>query len=185
MGMQSLQGHLLVARPELTDANFARTVVLMLQHNESGALGVVLNRPTDTPIAEAWRQVSDVPCHGSGLVHVGGPCEGPLMVLHVHPDHAQIDVMPGVHLATDQTDVEWLIEHSAAPIRYFVGYAGWGAGQLEHEIAQGGWDTLPASVDHLFHYQGDLWQMARSMLHANDRYADLPTKLIPRDPSLN
>jgi len=185
MAFQSLQGHLLIAREDMVDPNFARTVVFMLQHNEHGALGVVLNRPTDTPIADAWEQVSDTPCHATGLVHIGGPCEGPLMVIHVHPDHSQIDVMPGVHVATDQLDVQWLIEHSSAPTRYFVGYAGWEGGQLENEIAQGGWYTMPATIDHLFHAPDDLWEHVSSIARNGERYAGLPKKLIPKHPSNN
>lgn len=183
--MLSLQGQLLIAKDELVDPTFAQSVVLVLEHNAQGALGVILNRPTDMSIAQAWQQVSDEPCHSSGMVHMGGPCEGPLMVLHVHEDHAQIHPMPGVFFATDQIDVEWLIEHSAAPIKFFVGYAGWGQGQLEEEIAQGGWDTLPAAIDHVFHNTGDLWQTLTQLVLPSQRHGDLPAKLVPRHPSNN
>jgi putative transcriptional regulator len=185
MAMQSLQGHLLIAREDMDDPNFARTVVFMLQHSEHGALGVILNQPTDTAIADAWEQISDVPCNAIGLIHVGGPCQGPLMLLHVHPDRSQIDVMPGVHVATDEGDVQWLIEHSAAPTRFFVGYAGWEGGQLENEIAQGGWYSIPASIDHIFHAQGDLWEQLIEHVQLEKRYEGLPKKLIPRNPSDN
>lgn len=183
--MHSLQGQLLVAKAELVDPSFARSVVLVLEHNAQGALGVILNRPTEMSIVQAWEQVSDQPCHSTGMVHMGGPCEGPLMVIHVHGDHSQINPLPGVHFATDQTDVEWLIEHSAAPIKFFVGYAGWGEGQLEEEIAQGGWDTLPAALEHIFHTQGDLWQTLTDTLLPQQRHSDLPAKLVPKHPSNN
>jgi putative transcriptional regulator len=107
------------------------------------------------------------------------------MVLHVHPDHAQINVLPGVHVATDQSDVQWLIEHSAAPTRYFIGYAGWGGGQLEEELQQGAWQVLPATIEHLFHPPDDLWDQLTRQTDYRARHSDLPDKLIPKNPSNN
>jgi len=80
--MKSLQGHLLIASPTLLDPNFRKSVVLLVQHNEEGAMGLVLNRPTETKLCEAWTQVAETDCASDASLNLGGPCEGPLMALH-------------------------------------------------------------------------------------------------------
>ena len=78
--MESLQGHLLVASTQLLDPNFIRTVVLMVQHNDEGALGLILNRPSDTRVSQVWERVSDSPCHtGQHLGQVAGGMAGQQM----------------------------------------------------------------------------------------------------------
>src|ERR1700761_360810 len=77
-----LKGKVLVASAELLDPNFARSIVLIVQHDENGAMGLVLNRPLETTVAEAWTQVSAVPYPNNDTLFQGGPCEGPLMVVH-------------------------------------------------------------------------------------------------------
>src|ERR1700681_3550194 len=69
----SLEGQFLVASRELLDPSFARSVVLLVQHSEEGAMGLVVNRPTKTTLAEAWKQVSEAPCPMNGLIYLGGP----------------------------------------------------------------------------------------------------------------
>ena len=86
----SLDGHFLVASRELLDPNFARSVVLIIRHSEEGAMGLVLNRPTKTSVSEAWKQVSEAPCPTTGLIHLGGPCRGPLMAIHGDPALGEI-----------------------------------------------------------------------------------------------
>src|ERR1700748_1927959 len=107
--MKSLQGYLLVASPKLLDPNFSRSVVLIVQHNDEGALGLVLNRPLDTTIDMVWDQVSQVPCLRDDPLHQGGPCEGTLMVLHGDPSLSPVQVLPGVYFNTEKESVEQLI----------------------------------------------------------------------------
>ena len=76
--MAFIQGHLLVASPKLGDPNFFRAVVLLVRHNEEGAFGVVLNRPSNTLLKEVWSNVSETPCTTEAVIHHGGPCPGPL-----------------------------------------------------------------------------------------------------------
>ncbi len=80
--MNSLQGYVLVASPHLLDSNFLRSVVLIIQHNDQGAFGVVLNRPTNNTIAQLWGLVSQTPCDNPSPVYVGGPVPGPLVAIH-------------------------------------------------------------------------------------------------------
>ncbi|GAB3964553.1 YqgE/AlgH family protein [Streptomyces sparsus] len=137
-----LTGRLLVATPALTDPNFDRAVVLLLDHDEEGSLGVVLNRPTPVgveDILEPWAALADDP----GVVFQGGP---------VSLDAALgVAVIPGsegpigwrrVHGAIGLVDLEAPPEVLAADLgslRIFAGYAGWGPGQLADELSDGAW----------------------------------------------
>ena len=180
--MESLQGHFLIASPRLTDPNFARTVVLMVQHGEEGALGLVINRPLETSVEEVCNKVLETPCAAEGVLYQGGPCEGPLMVVHTHGSRSDMEVRPGVHFSTERESIEWLLRYNEAPIKYFVGYAGWAAGQLEAEMETGSWITLPASEDQVFAGDEELWSKLLAIATLG-KYID-PDR-IPDDPSLN
>ena len=184
--MKSLRGHLLVASPRLVDPNFIRAVLLMVQHDEEGALGLILNRVTDTTIGEAWTQVSNSPCaRQDEPLHHGGPCEGPLMVVHTNEHVSQLEVLPGIYFSSQKDDIEWLVEQKDDPVKFFIGCAGWAPEQLEHELGTGSWLTTPAAVESIFDPEDDQWakvtnQIARVMAHPL-----MNPKIIPRDPSLN
>lgn len=152
--VSSLTGRLLVATPVLSDPNFDRAVVLLLDHDEDGSLGVVLNRPTPVgvgDILEAWADLAGDP----GVVFQGGPVSldaalGVAVVPsgdHSGGDHSG-DGSDGplgwrrVHGAIGLVDLDAPPELLAAELgslRIFAGYAGWGAGQLEDELAEGAW----------------------------------------------
>ena len=82
--MSSLKGKLLVASPQLSDPNFHRTVVLIIEHNDEGAFGLVLNRTSSKTIKQVWERVTDEPCESDQPLHVGGPVGGPLIAVHQH-----------------------------------------------------------------------------------------------------
>ncbi len=132
----SLEGQFLVASREMADPNFARSVVLLIRHDEEGAMGLVLNRPTKTTVAEAWRQVSEAPCPTEGLIHLGGPCRGPLMAIHGDAGLGEIEIVPGVYFCADPDNIEQVISGGHEPSRFFIGFAGWGPGQLEAEMRE-------------------------------------------------
>ena len=94
--MNSLAGQLLVASPQLSDPNFARSLVLLIQHGADGAFGVVINRPLQKTLQELWRELGSAPCHNHQPVYLGGPVPGPLMALHLRPDLAEGEPAPGV-----------------------------------------------------------------------------------------
>lgn len=142
--MLSLSGSFLVAQPVIRDPHFCRSVVLLLQHSKEGALGLVVNQP---------RQVAGVPFP----VFLGGPCQSPgLLLLHGHaewlpPGSLRPEVAPGIFLG----DAECLRRVSESPppqsrFRVFIGYAGWGPGQLETELALCSWAVIPARGELLF-----------------------------------
>lgn len=145
---------LLVAAPALTDPNFTETVVLLLDSDEEGALGVVVNRPSPVLVAdvlEVWRDVVTEP---DVLFH-GGPVstDGALaLAVPRDPDAPPVgfrEVVAGLGVVDLDTPVELLAE-GVASFRIFVGYAGWGPGQLEAEIEEGSWFVVPGTAADAF-----------------------------------
>ena len=160
---ESTRGRLLVAAPPLLDPNFVHTVVLMIEHNADGALGVVLNRPTGTPLADllpAWGDLAVLP----GFVHVGGPVQPDGMIgLALLGTVDPVDI-PGV---SELWPGVGTLDLDAPPpggsgwvrgVRCFAGYAGWGPDQLEGEIRGGSWFVVDRSPDDLWTPEPDrLW----------------------------
>ena len=180
--MQSLAGKLLIASKTLMDPNFVQTVILIVQHDDNGALGLVLNRPLKTSIKQACEQALEIPCELDGPLYQGGPCEGPLMVVHTHETQSDIEVFPGVYFTTDREKIEWLLNHNDGAIKFFVGYAGWAAGQLESEIETESWLIAPADARVVL--DGDMEQWSKLMTQLTlGKWID--PERIPDDPSLN
>jgi putative transcriptional regulator len=182
---ESLQGKLLIATPMLRDPNFNQTVTLVVRHDEEGALGLVLNRPSQTTLSQAWAGVSETPCPHEGYVYQGGPCPGPLMILHEREELADLQVCAGLWFSTDADHARALMEASAGPLRCFVGYAGWGATQLESELQTGCWLTLPVQVRRLWEPNPRLWLDACRSADPNALDPRLNPRSVPPDPSFN
>ena len=183
--MKSLQGHFLVAARALQDPNFNKTVVLLVQHDDDGALGLVLNRPVEMTLRQLWEQVSEEPCDLDQPLHQGGPCNGPLMALHTHAAVAQITVTPGVHFSADSESIHWLVSNGEEPMRFFAGYSGWSPGQLENELKQGAWLTAPAEPSHVFIPHDKLWALLLRALTPSITLPDSGPVQMPDDPSNN
>jgi len=181
----SLQGHFLVASREMLDPNFARSVVLLVRHSDEGAMGLVLNRPTKTTVAEAWRQVSDAPCPADRLIHLGGPCRGPLMALHGDAALGELEAAPGIYFSADPENIERIIAAGDDPSRFFIGFAGWGPGQLEAEMEQNAWLTAAAEPEQIFDSPHDLWIQLTRRIAGSRMLSALNIKHVPADPSLN
>jgi putative transcriptional regulator len=182
--MKSLKGHFLVAAPSLTESNFRQTVVLMLQHDHNGALGVVINRRMEVTVKQACEQVLETECDVEGNLHSGGPCEAVLMVLHgdddINPDDEA--VLPGLHFSTDKDTIEMLLREPPKELKFIVGYSGWAGGQLEEELKSGSWIVVPATVPRVFGPIESLWHRLISEASLSQW---IDPKLIPDDPSLN
>ena len=183
--MKSLKGHFLVASSHLADPNFAKTVVLLVHHDDEGAFGVVLNRPADSTIQDLWEKVSEAPCSNDQPVHLGGPVAGPLMAVHADSALAEMEIIPGVYFAAQRENLEKLLQQEEHPYRLFVGHSGWGAGQLENELKQGAWLTTPASVEYVFYTDLDLWTKVTHQVGAAMLADVLKLKDLPEDPRLN
>lgn len=152
-------GKLLIATPELADPNFFRTVSLIIHHDAEGAAGVILNRPSNTPLSEIW---DDLEPQGVGkqAIHLGGPCESPLMAVHSSLALAERSIFTGVYLSFSRDNLRELVLQTKHPVKVFSGHAGWGPGQLEAEMEQGGWLTFPTDTDDLFETPEELWKIA-------------------------
>jgi putative transcriptional regulator len=180
-------GSLLVAMPSLTDPTFAGTVVFVLDHNDSGTLGVVLGRPSQVEIRDVlpgWCDLAVDP----GVFHVGGPCEtDTALCLAVSEGPAEEDgglrrVAGDVHLVDLDADPEGL-DGQVRGLRVFAGYAGWSPGQLAGEIAEGAWACVPGRPDDVLSALAgpELWR--RVMGRQRGRLAVLST--APADPTAN
>lgn len=183
--MDSIKGKLLVAKPRLVDPNFVETVVFMVHHDEDGAMGVILNRPTPVTVLSAWERVSEKPCRVEGVIYQGGPCDGPLIVIHRHASASQIEVIDGVHFCADPEKIEWLAENGESPLKFVVGHSGWGEGQLERELEEDAWLVVPATAEQVFAEGKELWSVVMKALLARSGVRNLRPGIIPSDPSLN
>jgi putative transcriptional regulator len=154
----TLEAHLLAASPHMDDTNFARAVVLMIQHDDAGAFGLVLNHPSEHSMEEVWQRVGEGKCALHQPLNLGGPVEGPLVALHDDAALAEREILPGVFFASQRGALEQLVEFPAGPVRLFSGYSGWGGGQLEEEVRVGAWLALPASSELVFFDGDDLWK---------------------------
>jgi putative transcriptional regulator len=156
--MESLKGHLLIAGPGLVDPNFWRAVVLVGEHSEEGALGVVLNRSSETPVAEAVPELALL-ADDIGAVHVGGPVQPSAVVVladFVDASDAQSLVLETIGFLPSEVDPIALGELRRA--RVYVGYSGWGPGQLDGELEEGSWIVEPARPEDVFTNDPDgLW----------------------------
>jgi putative transcriptional regulator len=164
----SLAGQLLVASPEIGDARFDRTVVLLLRHNRSGALGIVINRPIEEePLASLMEAIGEEAAgvEGRVLLFAGGPVEpGVGFILH-SVDYRRAETLDiDEHVAVTSThEILSDIAHKKGPAKTLIafGYSGWGPGQLESELAQHGWFTTPADPKLIFDDDREkVWQEA-------------------------
>jgi putative transcriptional regulator len=181
---ESLRGKLIIAAPTLADPNFARTVVLIAEHTEDGAMGLVLNRPADTLVDEA---VPDLAWLAGDDEHVwvGGPvAETAVIVLAEWDDPARAGAVVEGDLGFVGADADGQDELDGAlrRARVFAGHAGWGPGQLEDELAEEAWIVEAPQREEIFCEDPDaLWSAV--LRRMGSRYALLAT--MPPDPSLN
>jgi len=189
-------GTLLIASPTLQDPNFARTVVLICEHSDQGSMGLVVNRPSEVALSEALAGVAPPPLPEARLF-LGGPVQRQaLLVLHRIPTAipgAQ-DVAFGISIGGDMRELLAALveatggggqdagEKPPVEIRFYAGYAGWGAGQLAAELESGSWITCPGTAEHVFASDcAALWE--RVLRELGPDYARLIT--VPLDPRVN
>lgn len=176
----ALAGRLLVAAPSLQDPNFSHAVVLVLDHGDEGALGVILNRPSEvavTALLPEWAARAVAPA----VVFVGGPVQTDALIglgRSTPVDGGGRQVLPGLgplDLASAPAEQPGGVDR----VRLFAGYAGWTAGQLEQEIAAGGWFVVEGAADDAFTgAPEDLW---RAVLVRQGGVF----RTVPADPSVN
>jgi putative transcriptional regulator len=178
----SLRGKLLIATPALVDPNFARTVVLITEHNDEGAMGIVLNRPSETGVEEVVPELA--PVASEEPVFVGGPVQtSALVVLAEFSDveAAAWIVVADVGFVSAETELDAL-EPAVRRARVYAGYSGWGPGQLETELEEDSWIVEPPLPTELFPDAPEaLW--SEVLARKGGRYALIAR--MPADPSMN
>ena len=185
MADATAKGRLLVATPLLDDPNFFHAVVWLLEHGDDGALGVVLNRPSDLPVAEPLPGWADF-AGQLPVLFVGGPVAvgsviGLARVAGEVPDGSWEPVSGSVGVIDLGADPA-IVGPSVGTLRCFAGYAGWSAGQLEDEIAEGAWFVVDAEPADLFTDDpAGLWRAV--LARQPNELARLA--LVPDDPTLN
>jgi putative transcriptional regulator len=179
--VDSLQGKLLVSSPALRDPNFRKTVILIAHHDEDGAMGFVLSRPSEVSAVEAVPSLDGLPGAGAP-VYVGGPVQPEAYIVlaeFLDVTRAASPVFGRVGFMPADTDPEQL---GITRMRLFAGYAGWNAGQLEGELEEPAWIVAPAEPDDPFDDDPDaLW---RAVLQRMGGPFELMIDM-PFDPGLN
>ncbi len=180
--MDTLQGQLLIASPSLLDSNFRRTVVLVTEHTDEGAAGLVLNRPSPASVLELVPELEPL-VEDAEQVWLGGPVQpNAVLVLgeFVDPDDAAVPLFGS--LGFPSLDEPEDVVPATTRRRVFAGYAGWGAGQLESELGREDWIIEPAQNDDAFtEAPDDLWA---EVLRRKGGIYELVAR-IPEDPSVN
>jgi putative transcriptional regulator len=185
MADRYLTGHFLVASRYLSDPNFARSVVLMIHHNEQGAMGVVINRPSDKSVREVWEMIGNDPCDREDFIFIGGPVPGPLVALHTIEAFGQHEVLPGLHVATHKDALDLIVRKKDTQVRLYSGHAGWGSGQLEGEMEAGGWLSTRAALEDVFADYETIWKTVTQRIGLEIMAPEVDREHVPPDPSLN
>jgi putative transcriptional regulator len=179
---ESIRGKLLVASPTLVDPNFARAVVLITEHTDEGAMGIVLNRPSETSVDEVVPELAGVAA--SEPVFVGGPVQPEAVVLlaeFADPEAAAWIVVADVGLASAEVDLDELPQ-AVRRGRVYAGYSGWSPGQLEAELESDSWIVEPPLPAELFPDDpATLWHDV--LARKGGRYTLISR--MPADPSMN
>ncbi len=181
--MESARGQLLIAGPTLVDPNFWRTVVLVVEHNEEGALGLVLNRPAETTVGEAVPQLEEL-MDPDDQLFIGGPVQTSAVIVLAQfedPGDAALLAFDDVGvLGTGDGEGEPAVGVRAG--RAFVGHSGWGPGQLDSELEREDWILEPARREDAFsHEPSELW--SEVLLRKGGSYALVAR--MPPDPTVN
>jgi putative transcriptional regulator len=183
MAHESLAGQLLLASPSLHDPNFERTVVLVGVHSDEGAMGVVLNRPSEVTVADAVPNLDEA-VEETEPMYIGGPVQSDSIVFlaeFVDPSPAGLLVLGRIGFPAPDAGIEELIEATARR-RVFAGHAGWGAGQLDAEVADGDWITHLAQPEDVFtEAPAGLWGAVLTRMGGS--YALIAR--MPLDPNVN
>ncbi|MGZ4167143.1 MAG: YqgE/AlgH family protein [Solirubrobacteraceae bacterium] len=180
--MDSARGQLLIAGPGLVDPNFWRTVVLVVEHSDEGALGLVLNRPSETTVGEAVSELEQL-LEADDPLYVGGPVQPSALIVLAEfnqPREAALIAFEdvGVLASGAQEDPELSVRRGRA----FVGHAGWGPGQLDDEVERGDWILEPAQREDAFTGAPlELW--SEVLTRKGGSYALVAR--MPPDPSVN
>ena len=179
MANASLAPVLLLSMPQMIDPNFSKTVVLLAEYGAHGAFGLVVNRRMDEPAMSIVTADDPLDIHPGVHLYTGGPVEPTrawILTAKEDLDPEALEVTKGIYLSASPMIVRKTLESAPDPgVRMVVGYAGWGSGQLDVELAQGAWLMAPVETDLIFETSAEkMWETAirrlgaePSMLHGS------------------
>ena len=180
--MESVRGQLLIAGPALLDPNFRRAVVVIIEHSPDGALGLVLNRPSESTVAEAVPELEGI-LDGESRLYVGGPVQPTSVIVLARfedPEQAALLSFEDVGVLRADSPLEYPPDVLTA--RGFAGHSGWGAGQLDAELERGDWILEDATAEDAFCPEPEgLW--SEVLMRKGGSYALVAR--MPLNPSLN
>jgi putative transcriptional regulator len=175
----TLAPSLLLSMPQLDDPNFARAVVLLCQHDSDGAFGLVLNRPVTTTAKIVSQEDPEVSTEQEIEVWIGGPVEPErswILLADPSLDEDAVRVCDGVYLSTSARVLQHVLTERGTRVRLIAGYAGWGPGQLDEEVAASAWLTGDVDLDIVFATPADvMWERAIRRLGAEPGSLQLGT----------
>ncbi|OOZ41927.1 hypothetical protein BOW53_01795 [Solemya pervernicosa gill symbiont] len=171
---ESLSNHFLIAMPQLADPHFFHTVTYICEHNSDGALGIVINRPLDIELGDILKQLdldAATPAIGSTPIYNGGPVQQERGFV-IHKPKSKVEWSSSLKISdeitvTSSRDILQAIAEGKGPEKSLIalGYAGWGAGQLDQEMLDNAWLSGPADEAIIFDTQSDArWKAAASLL---------------------
>ena len=173
---KSTKGHFLISESNMLDPHFFRSVILVIEHNQDGAFGLVVNRRSKLNFGALMPDLTDSVIQ-TNLMYIGGPVEQEyLFIVHSempeghHSSSGAIELIPGVTFEPSFPCIQEYFEHDnwnnipiddRPQVNLYLGYSGWGAGQLEREIKMGSWIVHPAHQEIIFHPEpAQGWQNA-------------------------
>lgn len=162
----SLAGKFLIASPAMPPSEFSKTVILMAHHTENGAVGYCVNRMGKTSVKEVIRTSHnddgselDIECNIEGLCWAGGPCQGPLIIIHDDEELSDMQIVPGVQVTFSDFKLKSLNKAPVEKLKVITGYAGWKTDQLEQEMRSGTWLVVDATADEVFSSdENEMWK---------------------------
>jgi putative transcriptional regulator len=179
--VESARGQLLIAGPTLLDPNFWRTVVLVVEHSDEGALGLVLNRASETTVGDAVPDLTGL-IDEDDLLFIGGPVQPAAVIVLARfedPSASALLAFDDIGVLSSEAETE---SEGVGEARGFVGHAGWGAGQLDAELERGDWILEPAMREDAFTQEpSELWESV--LTRKGGSYALVAR--MPPDPSWN
>ncbi len=183
--MSNLTGQILIASPGLIGPNFRQTVVLIVQDTDEGAIGLILNRPSDKSVKNLWETIFHSEIAADQPLSLGGPVFGPLMMLHTRQELADLEIGAGLYFSTQKDYIERVVCDDVRPYKLFLGHSGWTEGQLRTEIDEGAWFHLPARREVVFGDDTELWQRLLQQAGRLSLLRVLNTDTLPDDPGVN
>jgi putative transcriptional regulator len=178
-------GKLIIATPKLNETPFSQAVVLIVQQNDTGTFGVVLNRPANDHVKRLWRTITGCPRSPSeDYISLGGPLTGPVFALHQDSGCSEQRVDCGLYFATSPKNLRKLALEATRPFRIFFGAVAWQEGQLEKELESGVWVACTGTKDLIFADAQFQWELSLRS-YGRELLASIGIDRFPANPEHN